>query len=172
MNPLSLIPDWLKLIAFGLLLAALGTQTVRLSSEQAAHAKTQASFSDERVAAADAQGRALAEQRDEFERRIGVKDATIQAAQDAAAAARGDAVTARLAGNSLRESTEALVERARAAGWRAGAGAGSAATDDPIGVLADVLGRADQRAGILAEYADASRIAGQACERSYNSLTP
>ncbi|MGE8453556.1 MAG: DUF2514 family protein [Pseudomonadales bacterium] len=29
---------------------------------------------------------------------------------------------------------------------------------------------ADRRAGILAEYADAARIAGQACERSYDAL--
>jgi hypothetical protein len=49
--------------------------------------------------------------------------------------------------------------------------AGEAASD-PIGVLADVLGRADDRAGKLAEYADAARTAGQACERAYDSLTP
>ncbi|MCT9015390.1 DUF2514 family protein, partial [Cupriavidus gilardii] len=31
--------------------------------------------------------------------------------------------------------------------------------------------RADRRAGILAEYADAARIAGQACERAYDALS-
>ncbi len=46
-------------------------------------------------------------------------------------------------------------------GWRAG---------DPILLLADVLGRADQRAGDLAQYADAARVAGQKCERDYDAL--
>ncbi|MEG1735660.1 MAG: DUF2514 family protein, partial [Comamonas sp.] len=31
--------------------------------------------------------------------------------------------------------------------------------------------RADKRAGILAEYADAARIAGAGCERDYDALT-
>ncbi|RYF54289.1 MAG: DUF2514 family protein [Comamonadaceae bacterium] len=46
----------------------------------------------------------------------------------------------------------------------------SAAAYDPIGVLAEVLIRIDGRAGRLAEIADASRIAGQLCERSYDAL--
>lgn len=33
-----------------------------------------------------------------------------------------------------------------------------------------MLGRADQRAGILAGYADAASIAGQACERACDAL--
>ena len=44
------------------------------------------------------------------------------------------------------------------------------AAGDAIGVLADVLGRADTRAGILASTADAARIAGLKCERDYDAL--
>ena len=40
---------------------------------------------------------------------------------------------------------------------------------DPIGVLADVLGRADARAGELAGVADERRIRGLACEGSYDA---
>jgi hypothetical protein len=40
---------------------------------------------------------------------------------------------------------------------------------DPIGVLADVLGRADERAGILADLADSRYLAGRACEREYDA---
>ncbi|GAC1457698.1 MAG: hypothetical protein NVSMB70_01660 [Chamaesiphon sp.] len=47
-----------------------------------------------------------------------------------------------------------------------------AAGGDAIGVLADVLSRADKRAGDLAAYGDASRLAGQECERLYDALTP
>ena len=40
--------------------------------------------------------------------------------------------------------------------------------DDPIGVLANVLGRADARAGELADVAEQRGIAGRACERAYD----
>ncbi|WP_366942086.1 DUF2514 family protein [Cupriavidus basilensis] len=39
------------------------------------------------------------------------------------------------------------------------------------GFDADMLSRAGKRAGLLAEYADAARIVGQACECVYDSLT-
>lgn len=52
-----------------------------------------------------------------------------------------------------------------------GAVAAGPPTSDPVVLLADVLGRADQRAGDLAQYADAARIAGQKCERDYDALT-
>jgi hypothetical protein len=70
------------------------------------------------------------------------------------------------AAERLRQRAQAAVVSARAA-----AAAGSAPAGDPIGVLADVLGRADERAGILAEYADRARVAGLACQRSYEALT-
>lgn len=81
--------------------------------------------------------------------------------------ARRDADAARVAGRELRDQLAAFVQRARDS---APGGSGETA-GDPIGVLADVLRRADDRAGILAEYADRARIAGQLCERSYDSLT-
>lgn len=43
---------------------------------------------------------------------------------------------------------------------------------DAIGLLADLFTRADDTAGDMAQYADSLRIAGAACERSYNSLIP
>jgi hypothetical protein len=39
-------------------------------------------------------------------------------------------------------------------------------------VLSDLLARADARAGELAKAYDRARIAGLACEASYNALTP
>lgn len=69
------------------------------------------------------------------------------------------------AGRDLRVRLGAAVAAARAA-----AAAGSAPAGDPIGVLADVLVRADDRAAILAAYADSARVAGLACERSYDAL--
>nr|WP_197065167.1 DUF2514 family protein [Delftia sp. ZNC0008] len=44
------------------------------------------------------------------------------------------------------------------------------ATADAIGVLADVLGRADERAGVLASTADQARVRGAACERAFDAV--
>lgn len=46
-----------------------------------------------------------------------------------------------------------------------------AAGGDAIGVFTDVLGRADRRAGVLAEVADTARARGLKCEADYDSLT-
>ena len=77
-------------------------------------------------------------------------------ARDADQLRQQNADTARRWGDTLRDSP--TVENCTAAG-------------DAIGVLADVLGRADRRAGILASYADAARAAGLKCERDYDALT-
>ncbi|KVM83492.1 hypothetical protein WT05_19160 [Burkholderia stagnalis] len=44
-------------------------------------------------------------------------------------------------------------------------------TNDALDLLADVLGRTDDRAGEPVEYADRAHIAGQQCERDYDALT-
>lgn len=62
-------------------------------------------------------------------------------------------------------------ERGRATlACAAGAGSGEPGAD-PIGVFAELLIRADQRAEAVAGYADRLRIAGEACERQYDRLT-
>ena len=86
-------------------------------------------------------------------------------------AARADAADARLAGDRLQQRVAALVASARAAAAHPGAQPAVAPAGDTLDLLADVLGRADKRAGILAEYADAARIAGAGCERDYDALT-
>lgn len=94
----------------------------------------------------------------------------LQEAQDAEhlarRAAQRDAAAARAAADGLRQ---------RAADYAAlSCGAASAPggppADDRAGVLADLLGRAAARADELAGQADAARIAGQLCERAYESL--
>lgn len=56
-----------------------------------------------------------------------------------------------------------------AAGADAAAAGHQPPADDAVGVLADVLGRADRRAGVLAAFADAAHAAGAACERNYDA---
>lgn len=88
------------------------------------------------------------------------------------AAARSDAARNRAAADGLRAQTADAARRWRDAIGNSPAGQNCPAAGDAIGVLADVFGRADRRAGVLAEYADAARAAGLKCERDYDALKP
>ncbi|VWD33928.1 gp23 [Burkholderia lata] len=81
--------------------------------------------------------------------------------------ARVDAAAADAAADGLRKQLAMLVERAS----HSAATSGSAPAGDPIGVLANVLGSIDDRAGELAKIADERGIAGRQCEADYDALT-
>lgn len=86
------------------------------------------------------------------------------AARDAAARNAADADRVRTqSAESARQWANRLADSPTAADLASAASA--------IAVCADMLGRADRAAGILAEYADAARAAGNACERNYDALT-
>jgi hypothetical protein len=72
------------------------------------------------------------------------------------------------AGRNLRVRLAGAVAAARAAS--AGGSAPAPGDSDPIGVFAGVLERADATAADLADFADRSRAAGLACERSFDAL--
>jgi hypothetical protein len=82
--------------------------------------------------------------------------------------ARADASAAAAAADGLRKQLAVYVERAR----HSTPSAGSPPAGDAIGVLADVLGSIDDRAGELAKIADERGIAGRQCEADYDALTP
>jgi hypothetical protein len=95
-----------------------------------------------------------------------------QRAQDVQlAAARAAADRNGRDADQLRVQNVAVAQRWRDALRDSPTGSVSEAAGDAIGVLADVLGRADRRAGILAAYADAAHAAGLKCERDYDALT-
>ena len=84
--------------------------------------------------------------------------------------ARHDADGAR----SERDRLLADVARYRTAAratQHSGAPASGPTTGDALDLFADLFSRADQRAGELAEFADAAHAAGLTCERSYDALT-
>ena len=90
-------------------------------------------------------------------------------ADQAASAARADADAAHSAGERLRLRL-AAAERGRAASDPAAASPGATA-DTPSLVPYDVFESVRAAGERLAGYADQSRIAGQACERSYDALS-
>jgi len=72
------------------------------------------------------------------------------------------------AGVGLHSATQAAAQRAREQCADPTAANLGAPASDPIGVLADVLGRADTRAQQLADIADQRGAAGSACEAAYD----
>jgi hypothetical protein len=106
--------------------------------------------------------------RAEEQRRTAAQAGIANAAKKEAEDARADARAAHAAAVGLRQQASALAGRGDAV--CAAAPGDSAPAFDASRMLADVLSRIDERAGVLAEYADAAHIAGQACERSYDAL--
>ncbi len=127
-------------------------------------------YAEERLAQEAAKVGAVGDARREEQRRLFEQAEIANAAKKEADQARADARAADAVAGRLRQRVAQLVAASRAGGDSTATG-GSSAASDPIGVLADVLERADRRAGVLAEYADAARIAGLACERAYDALT-
>jgi len=92
-----------------------------------------------------------------------------QALIDTAAAA---VTAANRESDRLRSAADGLASRIAAsqAGGNSCTAAASAAATRAVMVLADVLKRADQRAGDLAGYADQSHSRGLTCEQAYDAL--
>ncbi|WP_321929395.1 DUF2514 family protein [Burkholderia cenocepacia] len=109
----------------------------------------------------------LTNERNEFRRRLAAQQEIASDAARKRETALADAAAAARAADGLRRQVAVLVADVR----RAGAAVGSPAAGDAIDLLADVFGRADERAGELAKIADERGIAGQQCERSYDALT-
>ncbi|MDN7489519.1 DUF2514 family protein [Burkholderia sp. AU45274] len=147
---------WLAFIAA----LAITAGTCYFAGHKAGVRETTAAAQKAQLAAVDAA-------RAEEQRRTAAQSEIAKDANKQRTAALADAFAARAAAGSLQQRVDRLV----AAGRHPTATAGSPATGDALDLLADVLGRADERAGELAEYADRARIAGQQCERSYDALT-
>lgn len=157
-------------IALGLGLGfALVMQTLRLADARLETAHTENTLQTERTTAARAALKASeryrkleGNHRDE----LAQIDADAQAAVAAADTGRARAVDAR---NRLQRDIADYLTQHRAAA-QARAAAGQCAPDTaPADLLADMLRRADDRAGELAHVADTARARGLACERAYDS---
>lgn len=156
---------WLLL----LVLALAGLQSWRLSEEQGAHAQTRADFATYRKDA-EKKAREASERNRKTEQELIDARAQNEAKDQAlleAALLRDRA--ARLHSQQLQDAARAAADAARARCAASPPPGYSTPGPDPIGVLADVLGRADQRAGELAAIADERRIRGLACEREYDA---
>lgn len=164
----DILPGWIwALITVGAL-ASAGLSEVRLSKERAAHADTRTQYA-EQVAQAEAATRAESEKNRRTEQELrDAQDQNEQQAQALLAALDGARTLAAVANQRLRDAAQDLASVARSRCAASTTPGYSTPGDDPIGVLADVLGRAEQRAGELAAVADERRIRGLTCEAEYD----
>ncbi|OXI26851.1 DUF2514 family protein [Burkholderia sp. AU16482] len=146
---------WLLVVAGVIAGAACGYLKGHRDADQSATVADQARQIDD-----------LRAERDEYSRRLVAQEEIATDAAKERDQARADAAVADDVADGLRKQVVALIADAR----RAGAAAGSSATGDGLDLLADLFGRADERAGELAKIADERGIAGQQCERSYDAL--
>lgn len=115
------------------------------------------------TAVSNAQARARAEE----QRRVSILGEIANEANRKAQEATADAALAADAASRLHQE----LARLRGRTCHPAASASSQTAGDPIGVLIDVLTGLESSGREIAAYADQSRIAGQACERAYDSLT-
>lgn len=165
-----LLSYW-KPLALVLILGAVGAICWQQGSART-DAGWQAKWDQHLAADAAATEKAQAEQRAiEQTRQQSINRVTTDAQREIDRAT-ADTAAARASAGSLRDAADQLAARlaeseARRDTCTAGA---SKAAADAARVLADVLKRADERAGILAAAADQARARGLACEAAYDSV--
>ncbi|KJZ39633.1 DUF2514 family protein [Pseudomonas fluorescens] len=137
------------------------------------HAKWQLAWSDRNTRDAEAKATNEAAERTKEQAYQQSINKAVQDGQRIIDQATTDAVAARASADSLRGAADNLANRlaaSEASGHSCTAAASQAASRAAM-VLADVLKRADQRAGDLAEVADQTRARGLTCEAAYGAMT-
>lgn len=166
MNPLAL-PGLIKLAILAAAAAALaGLYAWRVGAERDyGRAEVRAEWTAAALAESEANAR-------ETFRRL-ARQQENQLAQDRKLAEIRAAADRNLAAaDQLRTQSAAAARRWRDALRDSPTGSQCQAAGAAIVLQADVLGRADRRAGELAAFADAARAAGLKCEQDYRALSP
>lgn len=146
-----------------------GVQTYRLAIAQRDLEAARAMHADYVAVQMAAQAEAQRNAREEEERRRREHDEIANEAAERIRQAQADAARAAAAAGKLRAHVAALAASCGAAPHTPAAAGSAPATGTGL-LLADLFGRIDDRAGQLAQYADAAREAGRACERAYEAL--
>lgn len=176
MSLVDLIPVQYRLLAAGLAvvvmmaLSAAGGAWVNgalwavdLATAKQNHAKALSAIEHRQL-------QAQAQARSEEQRRQTAVEGIRTDAHDQIEQAKADAAAATARADSLQQQAARVARRPSCASGNPGAAPGGPSTNAPALLLADVLQRIDARAGELAATADRARIAGEVCERSYDSL--
>jgi len=158
---------WLALLSCGLIAYATG----RWHQSLADAARYESKRTRAALIAVTEKAKAVQYARAEEQRRTAAQMEIANVAKHDAETARADARAAGDAADRLRQRVDQLLASARSAKDSSIAGGGpDEPSADPLDVLVDVLRRSDKASGILALYADRLKVAGLACERSYDAL--
>lgn len=170
---MSLLPWWAKALILAALAAAAFwiVRTYNETLREEGRAEVQQAWDKESAERATA---ALEEARENaretlrrLEKQKEVEDAYLQDRARLAA----DAARARTAADSLRQHVADLEALAGGVACRDPAAAGQRETASAAArMLVELQRRADERAGVLARFADEARAAGLNCERRYDAL--
>ncbi|WP_376781064.1 DUF2514 family protein [Stutzerimonas nitrititolerans] len=153
-----LVPSWAWWLLALVLVA--GVQQYRVMDAKG-------ELSDARLEWSESARQSEARARSEEQRRQTAIEGIRRDAQDKIAAVAADAAAADDAAGRLRARVAELSRRPASC---AGAAGGGEATDPARDLLAVMLGRLDEAAGGVAEFADRSRAAGLTCEISYEAV--
>lgn len=164
-----LLKEW-RLLVVAALLVLVGLQEGRVSRARADASVARAALAGDRAAQARAAAAAEKKARIEEIRRETERQEVIHHAREQTAAAEAAARDAGRAAAGLRQQVAALVAAGRRTAAHPGASGGGTPAADALDLLADMLGRADDRAGALAAEADRRGIAGRACVAAYDAL--
>jgi hypothetical protein len=170
-------PLQLRLVLYACAMALVGVVLAafiryeRAVGDTRGAARIQAAWDADKAEAQHAAAQALALAAAESQRRISAKEEVIHETTAQLDRARADAGAAVAAGQRLRSDLAAYVDASRGGAAADPAPAStSAPASDALDVLSDLFSRADSAAGDLAQVADQARLAGLACERSYDAL--
>ncbi|WP_412479928.1 DUF2514 family protein [Azonexus sp. IMCC34839] len=169
MNPLNLIPDKyllavkLSAIALAMALAAVWWNSHNAGQQQIGYDRAMGEVAAEQKKIAEA--KRLKEIEDQNKANKEAKRA-----QDQLNDLERQRDSARADADRMRQQYRQAGERGREA-ISCASGAGKVEPgSDPVGVLTELLIRADARAEEVAGYADRLRVAGIACERTYDAI--
>jgi predicted nucleic acid-binding Zn-ribbon protein len=160
------LPIWAKVLILAAIAAAVvAWDSARINAAEKRGAdKVRAEYQANEIKAVKAA-------REEEARRTAAVQQEADHARQSIARAQADAAAAADAGQRLRAALTAA-RRSCAASPSATVASGSAPADTSADLLADVQRRLDEAADGIARHADAASIAGNACQRAYQALTP
>lgn len=157
-------------IALALALFLAGLQTLRLGREQAVHAETQRKYAEQMGYLEREASLATDAAREEEKRRTAEVQKVADEAHKDLERARADAAAAVDAGQRLRDRIAAITAGCGRATGHPGSASGGAPAVATADLLADMQRRLDEAQDRIAEFADRSHAAGNACQRAYDKV--
>lgn len=146
-------------------------QSGHSAGEEGERKTWQAKWDRQSAELAEARAQNVQLAREEEQRRQRAIDKVRQDAEQQIARVETDAAAASAVAVGLHEQAERLAKRASQCANNSGTAQSGDAAGQSAVVLADLLSRADARAGELARAYDRARASGLACQRAYLSLT-